>query len=128
MKFGITQIVAALLLETIALCLIASFRFINIESTVALLIFNLLFFSLIFQLDGSFTKKLSMLTLGNIIGLAWNFLLQLFAAAGVMFFGEIFNLFYAVLQPIFNFMWIISFWSVSLSSFMPNNLREMVKA
>ncbi|MCW4008584.1 MAG: hypothetical protein NWF09_07860 [Candidatus Bathyarchaeota archaeon] len=51
-----------------------------------------------------------------------------FAATGTEFFGEIFTAFYALLQPIFNFMWIISFWSVSLSFFTPENMREAVKA
>lgn len=77
MKFRSTHIVTALFLEVIALCLIASLRFINIESTIALLIFNLLFLSLTFQLNGSLSRKMSMLALGNIIGLAWNFSLNL---------------------------------------------------
>ncbi|MEM3881384.1 MAG: hypothetical protein QXD19_06525 [Candidatus Bathyarchaeia archaeon] len=128
MKFRSTHIVTALFLEVIALCLIASLRFINIESTIALLIFNLLFLSLTFQLNGSLSRKMSMLALGNIIGLAWNFSLNLFAATGTEFFGEIFTAFYALLQPIFNFMGIISFWSVSLSFFTPENMREAVKA
>jgi hypothetical protein len=55
-------------LEAIALCLIVSFRFINIEATATLLIFNLLFLSLTFQLDGTLNRKLGMLALGNVIG------------------------------------------------------------
>lgn len=39
-----THIFTVLFLESIALCLIASFRFISLESTFTLLIFNLLFF------------------------------------------------------------------------------------
>ena len=42
MKFESSRLVLCLFLETIVLCLITSFRFINIESTVTLLIFNLL--------------------------------------------------------------------------------------
>lgn len=115
MKFESSRVVLGLFLEAIVLCLIVSFRFINIESTVTLLIFNLLFFSLTFQLNGALNRKLGMLALGNIIGLFWNFLLYFFAIAGVMFFGEIFNVFYAVFYPLLNFMWIVSFWSLSLS-------------
>lgn len=115
MKFESSRLVLGLFLEAIVLCLIVSFCFINIESTVTLLIFNLLFFSLTFQLNGALNRKLGMLALGNIIGLFWNFLLYFFAIAGVMFFGEIFNVFYAVFYPLLNFMWIVSFWSLSLS-------------
>jgi hypothetical protein len=108
--------------------LITSFRFINIESTVTLLIFNLLFLSLTFQLNGTLNRKIGMLALGNIIGLFWNFALYFFAIAGVTFFGEIFNVFYAVFYPLLNFMWIVSFWSLSLSV-LPNSkgMRAEVK-
>jgi len=115
MKFESSRLVLVLFLEAIVLCLITSFRFINIESTVTLLIFNLLFLSLTLQLNGSLNRKLGMLALGNIIGLFWNFALYFFSITGVMFFGEIFNVFYAVFYPLLNFMWIVSFWSLSLS-------------
>jgi len=61
-----------LFLEAIALCLITSFRFINIESTATLLIFNLLFLSLAIHLNGTLNRKLGILALGNLIGLFWN--------------------------------------------------------
>jgi len=128
MKFESSCIVLAFFLEVIVLCLITSFRFINIESTVTLLIFNLLFFSLTFQLNGSLNRKLGMLALGNIIGLFWNFFLYFFATAGAMFFGEIFNVLYAVFYPLLNFMWIVSFWSLSLSVLPnPKSVHEEVK-
>jgi hypothetical protein len=122
MKFEISHLVLGLFLEAIVLCLIISFRFISIESTVTLLIFNLLFFSLTFQLNGALNRKLGILALGNIIGLFWNSVLYFFAIAGVMFFGEAFNVFYAVFYPLLNFMWIVSFWSLSLA-FLPNPKR-----
>ena len=120
MRFERSRLVLCLFLEAIALCLIASFRFINIESTATLLIFNLLFLSLTFQLNGTLNRKLGMLALGNVIGLFWNSVLHFFAIAGVTFFGEAFNVFYAVLYPLLNFMWIVSFWSLSLA-FLPNS-------
>jgi hypothetical protein len=88
MKFESSRLVLGVFLETIALCLITSFRFINIESAVTLLIFNLLFLSLTFQLDGSLNRKLGMLSLGNIIGLFWNFLLYFLAIACVIFLAK----------------------------------------
>ena len=120
MKFKRSHLVLGLFLETIVLCLIASFRFISIEATTTLLIFNLLFLSLTFQLNGALNRKLGMLALGNVIGLFWNSVLHFFAVAGVTFFGEAFNVFYAVLYPLLNFMWIVSFWSLSLA-FLPNS-------
>ncbi len=115
MKFERSRLVLCLFLEAIALCLIASFRFINIEVTAILLIFNLFFFSLAIHLNGTLNRKLGVLALGNIIGLFWNFVLYYFAIAGVTFFGEPFNVFYAVFYPFLNFMWIVSFWSLSLT-------------
>ena len=115
MKFKLSHLVLGLFLETIVLCLITSFRFINIESTATLLIFNLLFLSLTFHLNGALHVKLGMLALGNILGMLWNFVLYSFVIAGVMFFGETFNVFYAVFYPFLNFIWIVSFWSLSLT-------------
>jgi len=60
-------------------------------------------------LNGSLNRKLGMLALGNIIGLFWNFALHFFAIAAVTFFGEMFNVFYAVFYPLLNFIWIVSF-------------------
>lgn len=115
MKFESNRVVLGLFLETIALCLIISFRFINIAATATLLIFNLLFLSLTIHLNGTLNRKIVTLTLGNIIGLFWNFILHYFDIAGVTFFGEPFNVFYAVSYPFLNFMWIVSFWSLSLA-------------
>ena len=128
MKFESSRLVLGLFLEAITLCLITSFRFINIESTVTLLIFNLLFLSITFQLNGSLNRKLGMLALGSIVGLFWNFVLHFFAITGITFFGETFNVFHAVFYPFLNFMWIISFWSLSLA-FLPKSksTREEVK-
>jgi hypothetical protein len=117
MKFKLSHLVLGFFVETIVLCFLLSIRFINIESTATLLIFNLLFLSLTFHLSGALHMKLGMLALGNITGLFWNFVLYHFATAGVAFFGEPFNVFYAVSYPFLNFMWIVTFWSLSLTAF-----------
>jgi hypothetical protein len=114
MKLESSRLVQGLFLEAIALCLIISFRFINIVSTTTLLLFNLLFLSLTIHLNGTLNRKLGILAVGNVIGLFWHFILYYFAIAGVTFFGEPFNVFYAVSYPFLNFMWIVSFWSLSL--------------
>jgi hypothetical protein len=61
------------------------------------------------------SKKLGILSLGNITGLFWNSVLYHFAIAGVTFFGDPCNVFYAISYPILNFIWIVSFWSLSLA-------------
>jgi len=112
-----TSLASLLFLTVIALCVIVSFYFINIEATVIILLFNFLFACLTFELNGTLNRKLGMLTLGNIVGLFWNSILFFFAVAGSAYFGETFNVFYAVFRPFLNFMWIISFWSLSLAAF-----------
>ena len=98
MKFERNRLVIPLFLEAITLCLIISFRFVNIAATATLLIFNLLFLSIAIYLNGTLNRKLGILTLGNITGLFWNLVLNYFAVAGGAFFGEPFNIFYAVLS------------------------------
>ena len=128
MESKISRFVTGLFLEAIALCLIMSFRFINIAATATLLIFNLFFLSLTIHLNGTLNRKLGTLALGNITGLLWNFTLQYFAIAGTTFFGEPFNLFYTVSYPFLNFMWIVSFWSLSLAVLpKPKNSQAEVK-
>ncbi len=101
-------------LEAIILCLMASLQFINVQSTATLLIFNILFFSLISQLNGSLHKKIFVLTIGNIIGFFWNLIFYSFSIAGYDSFGKAFNIFYTLIYPFLNLMWIVPFWSFSL--------------
>jgi len=115
MEFKSSRLVTGVLLEAIGLCLILSFNFINIAATATLFIFNLFFISLISQLNGTLNIKLGILALGNITGLFWNTVLHYFDIAGFAFFGEPFNVFYAVSYPFLNFMWVVSFWSLSLA-------------
>jgi hypothetical protein len=114
-------------LEAIILCLIASFRLINLQSTVTLLIFNILFVSLIFQLNGSVLKKIFMLTAGNMIGLFCNLIFYYFSLAGYDYFGVAFNAFYTLIYPILNLMWIVPFWSLSLG-FLPKQQEAIRQA
>jgi hypothetical protein len=115
MQFKGNRLISILFAEAIVLCLIASFRLINFESTATLLVFNLLFTTLIFQLKGTANRKLSLLAMGNIIGLFWSYVFCSLSAAGASVFGECFNVIYAVFYPFLNFMWVVSFWSLSLA-------------
>ena len=74
-----------LFVEAIMLCLIASFRFVNLQSTATLLIFNALFVSLTFQLNGKLNRKLGLLALGN-LGFILEFYFQLFRHCRSHFF------------------------------------------
>jgi len=85
------------------------------ESAFILIIFNFLYISLIFPLNGKIAAKFSMLLIGNAIGLLWNFLFPLFAHAVAYHFGELFNVLYIILGPFLNLVWIVSFWSTSLT-------------
>jgi hypothetical protein len=123
----LNRIVSLSFLEAIILCLIASFRLINLQSTVTLLIFNILFVSLIFQLNGSVLKKIFMLTAGNIVGLFLNLIFYYFSLAGYDYFGVIFNAFYTLIYPILNLMWIVPFWSLSLG-FLPKEQEAIRQA
>lgn len=106
------------LLELVALCLIASFRFINLESTITLVIFNFLFASLTFQLNGAISRKLEILVIGNFIGLFWNLVFHYFALSGSLYLGRSFDALYTIIYPILNLLWVVPFWSLSLS-FLP---------
>jgi hypothetical protein len=128
MQFQNSRLVTGLFLEAITLCLIASFRFVNISATATLLIFNVLFLSLTIHLNGTLNQKLGIIASGNTVGLFWNFVLQRFAISGAAFFGESFNVFYGVSYPFLNFMWVVSFWSVSLAFLpKPKSLQAEVK-
>ncbi len=99
----------------IASCLLFYFANINSESTVVLTVFNFLFVSLIFPLTGTLKRKLCMLAVGNFIGLVWNHIFFLFVTVAVSNFGDLFEVLYLILNPFLNLIWIVSFWSLSLT-------------
>jgi hypothetical protein len=115
MKFVGKALLIILLFGVITFCPIASFRFIEIESTITLLIFSFLFGSITFQLNGAVSRKLGLLAVGNIFGLFWNFIFDYFASAASLIFGEIFDAFYLMVFPLLNMLWIVSFWSLSMA-------------
>ena len=100
----------------IASYMLLSSSFVSSESVYMLIIFNCLFVSLTFPLNGTLTRKISMLLIGNIIGLFWNYLFSLFAYTVAYYLGESFNTLYIILSPFINLIWIVSFWSISLTA------------
>jgi len=85
------------------------------ESAYMLIIFNFLYVSLTFPLNGKLTTKLLVLLMGNVVGLLWNNLFSLFASVAANYVGEVFNILYIILNPLLNLIWIVSFWSTSLA-------------
>jgi hypothetical protein len=57
----------------------------------------------------------AILTVGNTIGFWANLLFFKFSLAGLGFFGGGFNAFYSFIYPFLNLMWIVPFWSLSIS-------------
>jgi len=88
---------------------------INLQSTIILLIFNAFFISLTIQLNGPFNRKLYLLASGNVIGFSWNFIFYSLAMVGTGFFGKDFNILFTVFFPFLSSLWIVSFWSLSLT-------------
>jgi hypothetical protein len=109
----------------IASCVFLSLLFINEESTIMLIVFNLLFASLTFPLNGTLIRKAYLLLMGNIIGLFWNYLFSLFAYTVAHHLGESFNVLYMILSPFVNLVWIVSFWSISLTALASSENRKV---
>lgn len=129
LKIALNQALSILFLETIALFLIVSFRIINLESALVLFVFDFLFVSLAFQLAGTFTKKLGLLALSNIVGFFCNLVFHSFHIVGVEYFGDLFNGFFAISYPLLNMVWMVSFWSLSLAILpKPKNMKVKMKS
>ena len=50
------------------------------------------------------------------VWLIWNYLFSLFAYTLAYYLGESFNTLYIILSPFVNLIWIVSFWSISLTA------------
>jgi len=99
----------------IVFCIFLSFLFINIEATFMLGLFNLIFVSSTVLLDGKFVHKVLLLFFGTILGLFWNYLFFSISSIGTYYFGSFFNVLCAIFGPLTNLIWIVSFWSISLT-------------
>jgi hypothetical protein len=75
-EWRIDHLIFGFSIGAIASYMLLSSSFVSNESVYMLIIFNFLFVSLIFPLDGTLTRKISMLLIGNIIGLFWNTVLR----------------------------------------------------
>jgi hypothetical protein len=93
------------------------------ESVVMLSTFNFLFVFLIFPLDGKLYTKMLMLLVGNLLGYVWNRLFSFFASV-VVPPDPVFNTLYLILSPFLNLIWIVTYWSLSLTVFSGHKKQE----
>lgn len=85
------------------------------ETLQALLVFNTLFVCMLFPLEGSLKRKMTVLFVGNITCFTWNTLFSIFTGAAIAYIGEGFKALVAFLNSLLNLLWIVSFWSISLA-------------
>jgi exosortase/archaeosortase family protein len=95
---------------------------------VTVAIFGLLFLLLLFPLQGSLWRKLTLLELGFAIGLTWNFIrLSLTVLAGYNFGINAFRVAEFFTTPFLDFLWVITLWSLGLSTMVSRNRAELKK-
>jgi len=92
---------------------------------IPVIIFDILFVSLIFPLRGPlFTKTLLLLT-GNLIGFAWNWMLFSLTTNTTGLLENALNSTVFILSPLLNCIWIVSLWSLGLSTISRENFEKM---
>ncbi len=111
------QLAVIFFLIVTSLCILVAYRWIDIQSTAVLVIFDFLFVSIIFQLSSPTYKKVALLAVGNIVGMVWNYSFHaLIYYAAEAFDPSALSILYTVSYPFLNSLWVISFWSLSLST------------
>jgi hypothetical protein len=110
----IKYLASMLFVQLIVLSVYVSLKFLDLKSTAVLLIFNFLFISLTWKLNGDSTRKLGLLATGNMLGLAWNYAVYslVFEVTGL---GGIFGVLSTIVYPFLDSIWIVTFWSLSLT-------------
>jgi len=85
------------------------------ETAQTLFTFNILFLLILMPLGGSWARKVAIHLLGNILSFIWSTFFYLFvhSIAGQM--DGMFNALYVILSPLLNVLWVVAFWSTSLT-------------
>jgi hypothetical protein len=125
-KFRIDHLIFGVLVGITISSVVPTFFSIEVES-IPLLIFNIFYVFLTFPLNGKLMEKLYMLLIGNVICIMANRLFALFASVVGEYLGSSFEAFYIILNPFLNLIWLVSFWSISLTLFRKSedgNLRR----
>lgn len=112
----IKRIVMIILVVLNALSVVITYCWIDAQSGVILLIFNVFFFSLFSQLKGAVCVKLFLLTTGNVIGLVWSYCFHTIVFYSIAF--EVaptttLHVIYTIVYPFLNTFWVLAFWSLS---------------
>jgi hypothetical protein len=101
---------------SIVICLIISFGLLKwVESTAIIVLVNLFFVPLLSQIEGNLSAKTCILMVGNFTNLTLNVLFFNFAKSIDAFFGLPTSALLTIFYPVFNLMWIVPFWSLTLS-------------
>jgi hypothetical protein len=113
------QLSIILVPEVIVLCFLITYFCVDLQSTATLLVFNALFISIFTQLAGSLFFKLVLLAAGNTVGMIWSFCFHqvIWAAVNSLTVPDVtLSMFYTVAYPSLNSLWVIAFWSLSLTA------------
>jgi len=105
--------------ETIVLCLGGSYLSNNFHSFLALVILNFFFITILYPLKGSSIAKAGMLNVGNLLGVSINSLFYFFTTAINNHFSVPLSTLINMGYPILTLMWIVPFWSLSLTLLSP---------
>lgn len=108
----------SLFILIIVLCNFLSYRSQDTRYFLTIILFNVLFITLFFQLHSRLIIKITSLTCGNVICLFWNLFFQNISNSGYHLFGNSFSVLYNIIYPILTMIWVVPFWSLSLS-FLP---------
>ena len=120
----ISHVVFGFSLVAIISFMLLYFHYLSIEPAFMLIVFNFLFVSLIFPLNGALAAKVLTLSLGNMIGLFWNYVFYSFVYALADYFGEFFSILYLILSPFANLIWIVTFYSLGLTFLANFEIRQ----
>ena len=98
----------------------------SLSALIAIILFNLLFVFLLFPLEGSLLRKVSLLLAGNFVGALWYLIQSAFQETSVFFQSiDAFKVIAVVVSPIIDFIWIVSLWSLSLSVLASKRTRRI---
>jgi hypothetical protein len=121
------RVVFGLLLGAVVSYIFLFLLLINRETVFSLIMFNFLFISLTFPLNGTLQRKVGMLLIGNVMCIFWTHIFSLFAATVCGYFGGIYNALFIILSPFLNLIWIVSFWSISLTVLIAPETKSGIK-
>jgi len=97
----------------------------NESALISVTIFNFLFIFLLFPLEGPLFRKVYLLVAGNIVGLAWHFIKSSFGATSVFYLGaDTLKIITVIIGPIIDLVWIVSVWSLGLSTLASTKRRN----